>query len=70
MCSPKLFRYFNGTIISTFCVSPFPVGPVIFCLSLNEILLLSLTRKSIILLLLSGAVSSLCYYHKLPDVFE
>ena len=30
----KMLRYFNGTIILTSSVTPFPVCPVIFCLNL------------------------------------
>ena len=37
----KLIKYFNGTIISTFFVPPLAISPVIFCLHLNEALLLS-----------------------------
>ena len=44
----KLLRYFNGIIISTFFVPPFPVCLVICCLNLNEILLLLLAGKPII----------------------
>ena len=36
----KLLKYFNETIISTSFEPFFPVGPAIFCLNLNEILLL------------------------------
>ena len=36
----KLLKYFSETIISTSFEPFFPVGPVIFCLNLNEILLL------------------------------
>ena len=43
----KLLRYFNGTIIPISFVSSFHVWPVIFCLNLNEALLLS-SKKSII----------------------
>ena len=35
----KLFKYFNGIIISTFFVPQSNVDPVIFCLNLNEALL-------------------------------
>ena len=66
----KLLRYFNGAIISTSFVLPFPVSRVIFCLNFNEALLLLPLRKSIILRLLSKAGSSLKYCYKLPDVFE
>ena len=55
----KLLRYFNGTIISTFFVPPFLVFPVIFCLNLNELLLLSSSGKTITLPLASIAGSSL-----------
>ena len=54
----KLFSYFNRSIISTSFVPPFPVWPVIFCLNLNEVLLLLSSGKSIILPLLSKAGSS------------
>ena len=43
----KCFGYFNGIVISTSFVLLFPVCPVIFYLSLNEIVLL-LSGKSII----------------------
>ena len=66
----KLLRHFDGTIISTSFVPPFPVCPVICCLNLNEALFLLLVGKSIILPLLSRAGSSLWYCHKLPDVFK
>ena len=58
----KLLRYFNGTIISTLFVPPFPVCPVIWCLNLNEALLLLSAGKSIIVSLSIRAVVS----HKLP----
>ena len=38
----KLLRYFNGTITLTSFVPPFPIFHVIFCLNLNEALLLLL----------------------------
>ena len=53
----KLLRYFN-TIISISFMQSFSVCPVICCLKLSEILLLSVV-KSIILPLLRGAGSSL-----------
>ena len=37
----KFPNYFNSTIISTFFVLPATVTPVIFCLNLNESLLLA-----------------------------
>ena len=37
----KFLNYFNSTIISTFFVLPATVIPVIFCLNLNESLLLA-----------------------------
>ena len=40
----KLLEYFNGTIISTFFVPPPAVLPI-FCLNLNEALLLSAAEK-------------------------
>ena len=55
----KLLKSFNGTIISTFFVLPFPVCAVIFCLNLNGALLLLPSGKSIIFPLLSKAGSSL-----------
>ena len=55
----KLLRYFNETIISTSFAPLFPVCPVIFCVNLNEVLLLLSAGKSIILPLLSRAGSSL-----------
>ena len=44
----KLFRYFNGTIISASFVPPFAICSVVFCLNLNEALVLSV-GKSIML---------------------
>ena len=38
--SKKLLKYFNGTIILTASIPSSPVEPVIFCLNLNETLLL------------------------------
>ena len=55
----KLLRYFNGTIISSFFVPTLPVCPPIYDLNLNELLLLLVAGKSIILPLLSIAGSSL-----------
>ena len=52
----KLLSYFNGTIISTSFVPPFSVCLVICSLNLNEVLLLLLSGKLVILLLLSRAV--------------
>ena len=66
----KLLRYFNGTIVSTSLVPPFPVCPVICRLNLYEALLLLLAGKSIILPLAFTAGSPLYYCHKLPDVFK
>ena len=53
----KLLTYFNETAISF--TPPFPVLPVIWRLNLNEILLLLLVEKPVILLLSSRADSSL-----------
>ena len=52
----KLIKCFNVTIIWTSFVPLFPVGPVIFCLYLNEALSVSL-RTSIItqLLFINGS---------------
>ena len=55
----KLLRCFNGTVISTSFVPLFPVSPVISSLNLNEILLLLSLGKSVILLFLHIAASSL-----------
>ena len=52
----KLFRYFNGTIISTFFVPLLSVWLVIFSL-----ILIALAAK---------AGSSRQYCYKIPDVFE
>ena len=57
-------------IISSFFVPTLPVCPLIYDLNLNELLLLLVAGKSIILPLLSIAGSSLKYCYKLPDVFE
>ena len=65
--SPKSTKY--GTINLTFFLPPFLACSVICCLYLNEILLLFLAGKSIILLLLSRAALSLKYCHRLTDVF-
>ena len=43
----KLLKYFNGTIISTFSVLQSAVLPVIFCLNLNEWLLLAAWKLAI-----------------------
>ena len=68
----KILRSLNGTIISATFVPSFPFSPVIFCLNLNETLLLFLllAEKSMIFLLLSNTGSSLYYCHELPNVFE
>ena len=55
----KLHRYFNGTIISIIFIPSFLSFPAICCLNLNNILLLLLAIKSIILLLLSRTGSFL-----------
>ena len=47
----KLLRYFKETIISTSFAQLLFVSPVIFCLNLNELLLLLLAGKSVITLL-------------------
>ena len=54
----KLLSQFNGIMISTFFVPPFPVCPVICCLNFSQILL-SLAGKSMLLLLLLLWLSSL-----------
>ena len=54
----NLLRYFNGTIISTSFVPRPPACLAIYCLNSNELLLLSLTGKSIILPLVSIGGSS------------
>ena len=54
----SLLRYFNGTIISTSFVAQPPACPAIYCLNSNELLLLSLTGKSIVLPLVSIGGSS------------
>ena len=66
----KLLRYFNGTIISTFFMSPSSlVVPIIFYLKLSESVSLA-PLKIIILPSLFIAGISLQYCHRLPDVFE
>ena len=52
----KFLIFFNGTIILTSFMPPFPTCPVIFCLNLNEVLLLLSLGKSIILSLFSKLV--------------
>ena len=48
----KLLIFFNGTIILTSFMPPFPTCPVIFCLKLNEVqLLLSLGKSKIVSLI-------------------
>ena len=64
----KLLKYFNGTIISTSFVPPFPVYPVIFAFNLNESAVLS-SEKIMISSLAYRAGISLQYCHKLPVVF-
>ena len=56
----KLLKYFNGTIVSTYFVPLFSVLSPIFCLNLNELLLLGK----------SSAGLSLYYWNILPDFFE
>ena len=41
----KLFKYFNGTIISTIFLPPSSVSAVISCFNLNEALLLLVAEK-------------------------
>ena len=56
----KLFKYFNGTAVSTFFILKSPgVFPAFLILDLNN-------SDSVIL----SFDSSLYYCHKLPDVFE
>ena len=55
----KTLGYFNGKIILTSFVLPLPVPPSFFVLSLNEVLSLLLTGKSIIATLLFKGGSSL-----------
>ena len=64
----KLLQYFNGTIISTSFVPPFPVSSVIFALNLNESVVLS-SEKIVISSLAFRAGISLQYCYKLPVVF-
>ena len=66
----KLIRYFNGNVIETLFIPAAPVLLAIFCLNLNETLLLLSSGKSIIASLASKASSSLKYYKKRLDVFE
>ena len=55
----NLLRYFSGTHISEFFVPSFLVRPIIFFLYLNETLVSGKSGKSIILLSLFKAGSSL-----------
>ena len=55
----KLLKYFNGTITSTSFVPPLAVLPVIFCLNLNEALLLLTAGKLAVAPLASKNGSSL-----------
>ena len=55
----KLLKYFNGTIISTPFISPsLFVWPVIFALKLNESVVLSPLKLTIVLLLLSSTAGT------------
>ena len=63
----KLFKYFNGTIISTSFLVTLSVLPVIFSLNLYKLVIaLALVNSAIT----SAAGSSLQYLHKRLDVFE
>ena len=42
----KVFKYLNGTIISTLIVPMLPVWAVIFSLNLNELVVLSLIKST------------------------
>ena len=64
----KVLKYFNGALILTFFVPPFPVLSAIFVLNLSEVLLLFSVEKSAISPLSFINGSSLYYCHKLPDV--
>ena len=64
----KVLKYFNGALILTFFVPPFPVLSAIFVLNLSEVLLLFSLEKSAISPLSFINGSSLYYCHKLPDV--
>ena len=63
----KLFKYFNGTIISTSFLVTLSVLPVSFSLNLYKLVIaLALVNSAIT----SAAGSSLQYLHKRLDVFE
>ena len=64
----KVLKYFNGALILTFFVPPFPVLSAIFVLNLSEVLLLFSVEKSAISPLSFINGSSLYYCHKLPHV--
>ena len=65
----KLLKYFSGTIISTFSMSPSSlVLPIIFDLKLSESVSLAPLKITIPLLLFTAGIS-LQYCHILPDVF-
>ena len=63
----KLFRHFNGTVISTFFVPLFLIWSFSLCLTSNEALLPG--KPSITPASVKGG-SSLKYCYKLPDFFE
>ena len=66
----KLLNYFNGTIISTFSMSPSSlVVPIIFDLKLSESVLLAPLKITISPILFTAGIS-LQYCHKVPDVFD
>ena len=66
----KLLKYFNAIIISKSFVSLSAVLSVIFCLNLNEALLLLSAGKLAIAPTACKSCSSLFYCHKSLDVFE
>ena len=71
-----MLRYLNFTIISTFFVPLLPVGPVIFSLILNKLVIKQFSKlalaalKSVIASSSSRACSFLQYCRKIPDVLE
>ena len=65
-----MLRYLNFTIISTFFVPLLPVGPVIFSLILNKLVIALAALKSVIASSSSRACSFLQYCRKIPDVLE
>ena len=66
----KLLKYFSGTIISTFSISPSSlVWSVIFVFKLDESVALAPLKATILPSLFTADIS-LQYCHKFPDVYK